>query len=638
MKRRKKIVFFYNGQKDLDEGYACEALREEWHLNTEPATELVDISSGIPSALQCDLMIVEDGVAREVAEGLLPAALKVDEIESIAVCYGGTILSKLIDSLQEPPKVMTLDFELQDFGDISHGAISKTEELYSRICNNPKWRETVIIGITNHSRVAFSKQLVALLRRRNDLVLPKKQDLWAILPDILWDCLNRHKVRLELAQLEAKLLATQHVAHSDNPLFENTRHLVGIENIICELAEKLEAFFMWETGEWELCPEEDRPKFVSCLLLEGEPGCAKTDICKAIVTTFGNEDDSFLPKDLGPNERPKGWQKLLQSSLIPLYKKAATKDQVVVIVGDDLAWPDVGTMQAADMAGEWQAYMQAVRDCIKDADKINRGQEPSVPWIKSISTAWKGRIVWLLAKNSAQDAGQAYRPLVEFMSSFRLQFPRDDSARRQILEGYATRHKMKFAPEAVELATKHLSPPAYGGREFVGDESSGKGFAYWCVERVKKLSRAAKASGSSAQRVISVGIVQEWLNTAQHKAVVGDQAPTGNPPIGAKGLASAKRALLKEEIREELKKYEAACSGVTGKITLEAIGKARGFVSKTGKARWNEVSKFFSIREPNMADGRLKAELVQELDKEKPQQWPKLRILKQFNTLLTFRV
>ncbi|MBP8262057.1 MAG: hypothetical protein KA118_20590 [Verrucomicrobia bacterium] len=112
-------------------------------------------------------MIVEDAVAREVVGGLLPAALKVDEIESIGICYGGTILAKLVDALQQPPRIMTLDFELQDWGDITHSAISKTEELYAKITNNPLWRETVIIGITNHSRVAFSKKLVESLRRRN---------------------------------------------------------------------------------------------------------------------------------------------------------------------------------------------------------------------------------------------------------------------------------------------------------------------------------------------------------------------------------------------------------------------------------------------------------------------------------------
>lgn len=339
------------------------------------------------------------------------------------------------------------------------------------------------------------------------------------------------------AEKQAQLWAVQQVAHGNSPLFQHTRHLIGIDKVIYELSERLDAFFMWQSGEWNYWPEQDRPKFVSCLLLEGEPGCAKTDICKAVVTAFNNNEDSFLPKDLGPTNIAKGWKKTLRESLEPLYLKAVSASKVVVIVADDLAWPSIGSMHASDMAPEWLNYMQIVRDCMKDADRINRGQEPLIPWFKKNYRTGAGRILWLLAKNAAEDVGQAYAPIVDFMTSFRFQFPRDDPSRRQILEGYAVRHGMRFDTEAATLAVASLRPPAYRGREFVGDESSGKGFAYWCVERVKKMIRATPKNSSAVQRVISIEVVREWLATEQHRTIV--EKEVNSPSVGVHKVEAA---------------------------------------------------------------------------------------------------
>ena len=101
--------------------------------------------------------------------------------------------------------------------------------------------------------------------------------------------------------------------------------------------------------------------------------------------------------------------------------------------------------------------------------------------------------------------------------------------------------------------------------------------------------------------------------------------------------AAAERALYKLELKEELFKYEKACSGISRKMTLEAIGNAMGFVSKTGKPRHNEVSFFFSPRHPNNVKGKVKAGLVQELAAENSKEWLTVRELRQFKNLLTFK-
>ena len=62
--------------------------------------------------------------------------------------------------------------------------------------------------------------------------------------------------------------------------------IVGVGDLVLELAEALEPFFQWMSGTYEDIPEPLRGEFVSAVLLEGEPGSGKTSICEAIAQAF----------------------------------------------------------------------------------------------------------------------------------------------------------------------------------------------------------------------------------------------------------------------------------------------------------------------------------------------------------------
>ncbi len=636
MKAEKRIIFFYDGQKDLDDGYAREALRDDWHLKTDPQTQLVDISSGVPTSVQCDLIIVEDGV-REVVESLLPAALRVDEIDAIGVCYGGTILAKLVESLREAPQIMTLDFELQDCGDITRGALSKTEELYSGICSDPKWRETVIVGITNHSRVAFSKKLVESLRNRNDTVLPKKEALWGILPDLLWDAIGKHRARVKAARqaaenqsLRRQLRATQAAVHAKYDLLKKTQHLIGMDAEISDVARAVQPYFDWLHGRTQKYVATVQAKLPAALLLRGEPGCGKSALCQCISEAFDSASNSWLPKTLGPKVHPGDWVEEFKAQILPLYTVAASTQKVVVIVADDLPLPSPDKMISTDMAADWKAYLQTLRDCVYDAIAINAGRRPSkVAWISAIRGSWNGRILWIFAKNIEDE----YAAIVDLCRQYNLRFPSDIEARRRILQTYADSQQVGFAEDALELALDSLPSKTYRGRSFVGSELGGGGFAFWCVERAKELCREEIDAGRHWLLEITTKVVEEWLNGPQHRAIVARQEDLNDTDSNSEGAIVSPdqdaRSLLYWEslVEKKLDVLEAAfpkakkISDANGKkqVRLEDLAKALNCTHPV-------LSNFFNARKSyKNIPGTVRLELIGTLSKKSPHRWVELR-------------
>lgn len=371
--------------------------------------------------------------------------------------------------------------------------------------------DLVLIMLTAHGSVDF---LVRLLREglfRDFLSKPLddgdlETSLLRVEPEI--------KLRRENEWLRQQIDAQRPGQY----LFEHTRHLVGINDIILHTAYAVRPFFMWLNGEWESIPEKYRPTFPTCLLFEGDPGAGKSALCKAIATAFDSVD-TVLYRDLSPSDTPKKWKKPLLGKIEEFYKLAAER-RVVIIRADDLLWPEVAKITDKALAADWSEYMYTMRDYMRDAGLINRGLRPEHPQVEKISKEFNGKILWLVARNTTEDVGAMFGPLESFMKPrVPVSFPRDMAARKQIFNYYVELAGFTFEPRALDLALRRLEK--YTGRELIGDENAPGGFLNFVIERVKERELLRHQEGNTPEDTrIGIEEINQWLDTPEHKFIV----------------------------------------------------------------------------------------------------------------------
>lgn len=327
-------------------------------------------------------------------------------------------------------------------------------------------------------------------------------------------------LRREHERLKHQVISQQ---ASSSQFLDLTRHLLGVNNVLLDIERHVvKPFADWLSGKRDLEDKDLRPKFITHLLLEGEPGSGKTVICKAIAKTFECED-AVLDQDMAPTDNPGRWKEPLNRKIREYYALARER-RMVVIRADDLVWTDVRKISDAGLSADWNTYMNTLRAYLEDAGSINEGRPPKNrvvrELVRDVGRSFEGKILWLFARNTEEDVGPMFAPLRSLMKGLPLNFPRKAEDRELILKTYAESQGWVFDPNALELAVRETQN--YSGRDLVGDENSNKGFVKMVIEYVKRRERelSEKTKGRRIDRRIKISEVEEWLDGPDHELIM----------------------------------------------------------------------------------------------------------------------
>jgi hypothetical protein len=423
-------------------------------------------------------------------------------------------------------------------------------------------------------------------------------------------------------QQEVKILRTQYdiesqFAHRALGLLPYVRQFVGIGAVLIELAEALEPYFQWKSGEYETRPEQLRGEFVPAIMLEGEPGSGKTGLCKAIASAFSS--DAVLPRTLGPSEAQGKWKELLSANIKEFYERAFKKT-VVVIQADDLVWPSLMGISDIGLRSDWNAYLNTLRECIEDASIINMGERPKSSFLRGMKGPYLGKILWLFARNADEVVGDMFEPLRQYLLTLNLEFPRDPLLRQQVLSVHAEKQKMTFEEDALRLAIDRTV--GYCGRDLIGDEKAKKGFLWYAIRNVKFREDTRFNNGAKELDLrITTDIVEKWLASAEHKEIMrrilkengGEhKAIDSGVPKGTQDPVKARFA--DEAVRMDAMKF------------LERYDKACGKMPGSGRIKQKELAEALGIKHPAISDvckryGRVMIAFLENY----PADWPNLR-------------
>jgi len=326
---------------------------------------------------------------------------------------------------------------------------------------------------------------------------------------------DRERLEQENKILRERVAHNSTLAHSSYGLLDHVRHLVGVGNILLELADVLEPFFQWAKKEYLILPKPLQQEFVSAILLEGEPGSGKTTVCRAIANAFGGA--TILPKNLGPFEVQGKWQEPFNTMVRTIYE-GALQEKVVVVQADDLVWPSATQIMDGGLAADWTAYLNTLRECIEDAALINSGESPRGSIVSKIQGQFKGKIVWLLARNRDEEVGAMFEPLRQKLMAFQVAFPRNTDDRRDVLLFHAQRNHVTFDDKALE--TVLTLTEAYSGRDLIGDDTGRRGFLWFAIRKVKNRELDRYNQGQTVlHMVITPEVVQDWLESEECKEI-----------------------------------------------------------------------------------------------------------------------
>lgn len=518
MPQDKTLFFFYENPDDLRHGYAAEYLDGPRGLKaTYPNLKTLNLAAGDLPSEQIDLLIVEDDFPD--MQRLINAGSSTKGIRSFGVCYGPSILGKLLETMEHASKIMTLDFQLQKVdpaGMITKDLLKPTFEMYQRLDDNPLWKNTVVLGITYHTKRELSGKLLDGIHRRGDSVFEKKNAFWEILPDILWDALSRYQMRCDNTTLKLALDKKQK-EYARLELLNHTGHLIGVSEVLEAVADSVEPFFSWIRGDYDKWPDHLKPEFVTSILLEGPPGGGKSSLCEAVAKAFAS--DAVLPQSMGPTALPGRWRKELCEYVGKLYRKAFNR-QVVVIRADDLRWPASGRMLQQEFAADWTGYLNVFRSLLDDAARINRGKSPASEELRDLrNKKLQGKVLWLFARNTDEDVGPMFAPFRDKLMTFRMDFPKNRDDRKDILIHYAEKKGCEFEEDALEMALGNLS--SYDGRDLIGDRMTPRGFLPYAIRKVQnRESQRGQQGHKDLNMTITKNIVVEWFSGPEHKEIL----------------------------------------------------------------------------------------------------------------------
>ena len=402
---------------------------------------------------------------------------------------------------------------------------------------------------------------------------------------------ERTTAQKEASFLRQRVEREQRVAHAPYGLLQHVRHLVGIDDLLLELAEAVDPFFQWNSGDYDNIPEPLRCEFSSGLLFEGEPGGGKSTLCKAIANSFGSH--AVLPKHLGPTTWQGKWKKEL-GEYVERFYKMALQQQVVVIQADDLVWPSAARVVDGGLQADWTAYLNTLRECVEDAAQINRGKRPTGSIASTIKGTFQGKILWLFARNRDEEVGPMFEPLRQKLLAFRIEFPRDGHDREAVLSFHAEKQRVVLAGDVLSFAVgKTIN---YSGRDLIGDETGQRGFLCYAIRKVRQRELKRHKDGFSVLDMsITKDIVEEWLKSKEHAEITRRLGETGqsDPPMDDHPDGSV-RALVPSEkerakAREVLDWLEEACEKLRNEkwITQDMIAKVHGCSRPNVTERFN---------------------------------------------------
>lgn len=395
------------------------------------------------------------------------------------------------------------------------------------------------------------------------------------------------KIAADRAVFQRKFDEERELAHSPLGLLEHVRGIVGVGDLLMELASALEPYFLWKDGRYDNLPDCLREPFPSAILFEGEPGSGKTTLCRAICTALDSDSDAMLPKDLGPSEAQGRWRENLTLWIRTYYLQAQTK-RVVVIRADDLVWPPPTGIVDVGLRADWIAYLNTLRECVEDAALINNGQPPIGSITRGIRGSFQGKILWLFARNRDEEVGPMFEPLQQKLMAFRVEFPRDIRDRRDILRFHAEKNEIKFEEDT--LAAVVADTLTYSGRDLIGDDTAQKGFLWFAIRKVRQRERAKFESGiKKLSMVITDDVFSDWLASREREEIerriavaAGDhrRLEDGHPDGSVKDRFPAED--LRSKARQYLDRYENACLDISGRgrITQRAIAGRLGVTDK----------------------------------------------------------
>lgn len=518
-------VFFAIDPQDIQEGSARYYI-DQGLLRQHPELRLWNLAAqGMPTE-PLDLLVIED--EPQSLSDILTQALREARFRRIGLCYSLEVLDRMRKAGMPAPKVATLDFSLiagttDGTRQNQRAAFHATLEAFTSL--NGEWPDTVFLGITNFLQDELAKPLVDQVHSKGLMVLSKGDRLWPLLPEILWGALRKHELlvqarglKVENERLQKELAAKAVSTGTVHARLHHTTGLFGIADVLSSVASAVQPFLDWKQGRLEDLPRELKdlhPGFVHGLLLEGEPGVGKSQVCHAISELF--DVTIPLPRSLGPGSVAGQWMQHLEPLIVRAFEEARRR-KLVLVLADDLTLPRTDGMLDKGLAADWQSFLLTLTECIEDSHRVNHGEPPLGAIAKTCGTTFLGKILWLFARNDPRDAVPIDRRVLGRTLSATVRFPRDQESWDAILRHHASKVGCTWDEEALHQA-KSTFAPIYNGHNLA------KAFIPFVRQEVFQRAMREHEAGTpleSISRAITTEILRAWLAGSAHQRIIGE--------------------------------------------------------------------------------------------------------------------
>lgn len=317
------------------------------------------------------------------------------------------------------------------------------------------------------------------------------------------------------------------LAHRHSPFLNECRVLRGIDEILLEIDERLQAYF-----EWLDSTQDKGPWFADeVVFLEGEPGAGKSDILNAIAKAFETKGGKTvrIPSSLSPRKFAGTFAENVTSAFKPAFS-ALSKHRVSVVIWDEPEVPQRESLTGDSTALEWRKFVQLIKDIIDDGVRLNKGKQPRCSDVRKMihpHRVTSGKILFLIARNPKILFDDTF--LDRLSSPINLRFPRGKKERMEIIHSHLEWDDtgVRFSIDDTTLSQLIDATMCYSGRDLVKE----------CVGALcgKAYRRVSKGKNHSAASQIRTDDVHWWISSPRHKRIKGKK---DNQSIGKDSRAS----------------------------------------------------------------------------------------------------